>query len=84
MTAFVAAPITSLNPTIGAGMVTALVQAMIAAPTVGDLENVGDDLASMRGWWGNRTTRVLLVFFFSSFGSAIGTFVAFGWLKDIL
>ena len=84
VTAFVAAPITSLNPTIGAGMVTALVQAMIAAPTVGDLENVGDDLASMRGWWGNRTTRVLLVFFFSSFGSAIGTFVAFGWLKDIL
>lgn len=84
VTAFVAAPITSLNPTIGAGMVTALVQAFIAAPTVGDLENVGDDLTTIRGWWGNKTTRVLLVFFFSSFGSAIGTFVAFGWLKDIL
>lgn len=84
VTAFIAAPITSLNPTIGAGMVTALVQAFIAAPTVGDLEKVGDDLASLRGWWGNRTTRVLLVFFLSSVGSAIGTFVAFGWLKDIL
>ncbi len=83
VTAFVAAPITSLNPTIGAGMVTALVQAMVAAPTVGDLENVGDDLATLRGWWKNKTTRVLLVFFFSSVGSAIGTFVAFGWLKDL-
>jgi len=83
ITAFVAAPITSLNPTIGAGMVTALVQAMVAAPTVGDLENVGDDLATLRGWWKNKTTRVLLVFFFSSVGSAIGTFVAFGWLKDL-
>ncbi len=84
VTAFVAAPITSLNPTIGAGMVTALVQALVASPTVGDLETVGDDLATARGWWRNRTTRVLLVFFLSSLGSAIGTFVAFGWLKDIL
>jgi len=84
VTAFVAAPITSLNPTIGAGMVTGLVQAFIAAPTVRDLEQVGDDLASLRGWWGNRMTRVLLVFFFSSLGSALGTVIAFHWLKDLL
>lgn len=82
--AFVAAPVTSLNPTIGAGMVTGLVQAFIAAPTVRDLENVGDDLVTLRGWWGNRMTRVLLVFLFSSLGSAAGTVVAFGWLKDLL
>jgi len=83
LTAFVAAPITSLNPTIGAGMVTGVVQAMIVAPTVRDLESVTDDLTTLRGWWGNRTTRVLLVFFFSSIGSAVGTFVAFGWLKNL-
>jgi pheromone shutdown-related protein TraB len=83
-TAFVAAPITSLNPTIGAGMVTGLVQAFIAAPTVRDMESVGDDLANFRGWWGNRMTRVLLVFVFSSLGSAIGTIVAFRWLADLL
>jgi pheromone shutdown-related protein TraB len=83
-TAFVAAPITSLNPTIGAGMVTGLVQAFIASPTVGDLERVGDDLISWKGWWGNRMTRVLLVFVFSSLGSAAGTIVAFGWLKNLL
>lgn len=84
VSAFTAAPITSLNPTIGAGFVTAFVQALVAPPTVKDMEQVSDDIASLRGWWHNRVTRVLLVFFFSSLGSAIGTFVAFGWLKDLL
>ncbi|MCD4687863.1 MAG: TraB/GumN family protein [Desulfuromonadaceae bacterium] len=84
VTAFVAAPITSLNPTIGAGFVTGLVQAMIAGPTVRDLEEAGDDLATARGWWSNRLTRVLLVFFFSSLGSSLGTLVAFSWLKNLI
>jgi len=82
--AFVAAPLTSLNPTIGAGMVTGLVQAFVAPPTVKDMEQVAEDIATTGGWWRNRVTRVILVFFFSSLGSAIGTFVAFGWLKDLL
>ena len=83
LSAFVAAPITSLNPTIGAGFVTGLVQTFVAAPTVGDMERVGDDLMTVKGWWQNRLARVLLVFLFSSIGSSIGTFVALGWLKDI-
>ncbi len=83
ISAFVAAPITSLNPTIGAGFVTGLVQTFVAAPTVGDMERVGDDLTTIKGWWRNRLARVLLVFLFSSLGSSIGTFVALGWLKDI-
>ncbi|WP_432820869.1 TraB/GumN family protein [Trichloromonas sp.] len=83
LAAFIGAPITSLNPTIGAGFVTGVVQAFVAAPTVRDMERVGDDLATLRGWWGNRMTRVLLVFLFSSLGSAVGTLVAFSWLKDL-
>ena len=82
--AFVAAPITSLNPTIGAGMVTGLVQAFVAAPTVKDMEQVGEDLTTLKGWWSNRLSRVLLVFLFSSIGSSVGTIVAFHWLKDLL
>nr|WP_320050563.1 TraB/GumN family protein [uncultured Desulfuromonas sp.] len=84
LSAFIAAPLTSLNPTVGAGFVTGLVQAMMAPPTVGDMESVSDDIAQLRGWWQNRVTRVLLVFFLSSLGSTIGTFVAFGWLKDLI
>jgi len=81
--AFVAAPITSLNPTIGAGFVTGIVQAFMVPPKVKDLENVSEDIAGLGGWWRNRLTRVLLVFFLSSLGSAAGTMVAFGWLKDL-
>lgn len=84
VTAFVAAPLTSLNPTVGAGFVTGMVQALIASPTVRDLESIGDDMATLRGWWGNRMTRVLLVFLFSSLGSAIGTVVAFNWLINLV
>lgn len=82
-TAFVAAPVTSLNPTIGAGFVTAMVQAFVAPPLVSDMQRVGDDLLSLKGWWRNRLARVLLVFLFSSIGSSIGTFVALGWLKTL-
>jgi pheromone shutdown-related protein TraB len=84
VTAFVAAPLTSLNPTVGAGFVTGIVQAFVAAPTVRDLESAGDDLATMKGWWSNRLMRVLLVFLLTSVGSALGTIVAFGWLKNLL
>ena len=82
--AFIAAPITSLNPTIGAGFVTGLVQTFISPPSVRDMEHISDDLVSWKGWWTNRLARVLTVFFLSSLGSSIGTFVAFGWLKDLV
>jgi len=84
ISAFIAAPITSLNPTIGAGFVTALVQTFVAAPTVGDMEHVGDDLITLKGWWHNRLARIMLVFLFSSIGSAVGTFVALGWMKSLI
>ena len=84
LSAFIAAPLTSLNPTVGAGFVTGLVQTFVAAPTVRDMQQVGDDLITIRGWWTNRLARVFLVFFFSSLGSAAGTLVAFHWLKDLI
>ncbi|NOY14298.1 MAG: TraB/GumN family protein [Deltaproteobacteria bacterium] len=83
LSAFVAAPLTSLNPTIGAGFVTGFVQALVAPPTVRDMEQVGEDLVTLKGWWQNRLARVMLVFLFSSIGSAVGTFVALGWLKSL-
>ncbi len=76
VTAFVAAPITSLNPTIGAGMVTAAVELFIRKPTVSDFSNLRADTANAKGWRKNRVARILLIFFLSSLGSAIGTYVA--------
>ncbi|MEC9441150.1 MAG: TraB/GumN family protein [Myxococcota bacterium] len=84
LTAFIAAPITSLNPTVGAGMVAALAQAYFAPPKVRDMENVGDDIVTMKGVWQNRLTRVFLVFIGSSIGSSIGTFVALPFLRKLI
>jgi pheromone shutdown-related protein TraB len=83
LTAFVAAPITTLHPALGVGFFTGLTQAWIVPPTVRDLEHVSDDVVTMRGWWGNRVTRVLLVFFFSSLGASIGLFLALRWLTKV-
>ncbi len=82
--AAVAAPFTSLFPMVGAGMVAAFAQTIFAPPSVDDMETVGDDITEWSGWWKNRLSRILLVFLFSSLGSTIGTFVAFGWLKNLL
>ncbi|MDA3919917.1 MAG: TraB/GumN family protein [Salinisphaera sp.] len=76
VTAFIAAPITSLNPTIGAGMVTAAAELWLRKPRVGDFSTLKQDVTSVRGWWRNRVSRTLLVFLFSTIGSAIGTYVA--------
>jgi len=76
VTALAAAPLTSLNPTIGAGMVTGAVEAWLRKPKVGDFEHLRDDVVHLRGWWRNRVARVLLVFFLSNLGSAVGTWVA--------
>jgi len=76
ITAFIAAPITSLNPTIGAGMVVGLIQAYVVPPKVKDFQSLSEDAQSIKGWYRNRFTRLLLVFILSSLGSAIGTGVA--------
>jgi pheromone shutdown-related protein TraB len=74
--AFFAAPLTSLNPTIGAGMVVGLVESYMRKPKVSDFETLRDDISHYSMWWKNRVARLLLIFFFSSFGSMIGTYVA--------
>lgn len=75
-TSFIAAPVTSLNPTIGAGFVTAAVEAAVRKPRVADFSSLRSDVARLRGWWRNRVARVLLVFILSTIGSAAGTYIA--------
>jgi pheromone shutdown-related protein TraB len=76
LTAFLAAPLTSLNPTIGAGMVVAAVETYLRKPQVGDFNRLRSDTTTLKGWWHNRVTRILLIFILSTLGSAIGTYVA--------
>ena len=76
LTAFLAAPLTSLNPTIGAGMVVAAVETYLRKPKVSDFHRLRTDTTSLSGWWNNQVTRILLIFILSTLGSAIGTYVA--------
>ncbi len=76
LTAFLAAPVTSLNPTIGAGMVTAAAELWLRKPRVQDFHDLRRDTTRWSGWWRNRVSRTLLVFLFSTLGSAVGTYVA--------
>ena len=73
--AAVGAPFTSLCPLVGVGMFAGIVQAFVCKPKVCDMESVMDDVSSLKGFYKNRLLRVLLVFFLSSIGSSIGTFV---------
>ncbi len=81
---FVAAPITSMNPTIGVGIFSGLIELALRKPRVTDFESLPRDLLSVRGFFKNRITHILLVFFFSSLGSAIGTFIGIPYLTSLL
>ncbi len=76
LTAFLAAPLTSLNPMIGAGMVTAGMEIYLRKPKVGDFSRLRKDASSLKGWWSNQVTRIFLIFLLASLGSAAGTYLA--------
>ncbi|MDX1770888.1 MAG: TraB/GumN family protein, partial [Planococcaceae bacterium] len=75
LSAFIAAPFTSLNPLIAAGWVSGLVQASIRKPNVGDFERLSEDVFSIKGFWDNKVTRVLLVIVLTNLGSTLGTVI---------
>jgi len=75
VSAFAAAPLTSLTPVIGAGYVTAFVQVLTSPPVVKEFESAGEDITTFTGWWKNKLLRVFLVFLLTGLGSAIGTWV---------
>jgi pheromone shutdown-related protein TraB len=75
LAAFVAAPFTSLSPLVGAGHVTAFVQAYVYPPRVHEFSSVTEDIAVFSNWWRSRLLRVLLVFILSSIGGLIGVWI---------
>ncbi|WP_018137905.1 MULTISPECIES: TraB/GumN family protein [unclassified Thioalkalivibrio] len=75
VTAALAAPLTSLNPTIGVGFVAAAAELFLRKPRVDDFARLRQDTTTPRGWWRNRVSRVLLVFLLTTLGSAAGTYI---------
>ena len=76
LTAVVASPITSLNPMIAAGWVAGLVEVLLSKPKVKDFERLPEDIVSVKGFWKNKITRVLLIVVLTNMGSSLGAFVA--------
>lgn len=76
LVSFIGAPITSLCPFVGVGLLTGITQAFICKPKVKDIEDLSTDAGSLKGFYKNRVLKVLLVFILSSLGSSIGTFVS--------
>ena len=75
LTAFIAAPLTSLNPLLAAGWFAGFVQAYFRRPNVNDFENLSEDVFSIKGFWNNKVTRVLLVVVLANLGSSLGTII---------
>jgi len=78
ITAFVAAPFTSLNPLLAAGWFAGFVQAYFKKPYVSDFESLSDDVQSVKGFWHNKVTRILLVVIMANLGSSLGTLIGGG------
>jgi len=70
--AFLSSPFTPLHPALASGTVSALIEAWVRKPTYADFMALRADVNSVRGWWRNRVARVLVNFFLTSLGTAIG------------
>jgi len=84
LSSILAAPLTSLNPMIAAGWVSGLVEAFSRKPKVRDFENLQEDIHTLKGFWKNNITRILLVVVFTNIGSSLGTFVAIPLMVKVL
>lgn len=82
-TAFVAAPLTSLNPAIAAGWVAGYVEFKLRKPIVKDFQNLSK-VDSTKDFFNNRVIRLLMVVALANLGSMIGTFIAFPYIASLV
>ena len=76
LVSFAAAPVATLNPLVAVGFFSGIVEAWLRKPMVADFQNLSADVGTLRGFYRNKVTHILLVFFLSSMGGAIGNFIA--------
>ena len=79
-----AAPIAVMNPLVGVGIFTGITEGSLRKPKVKDFETISDDISTFKGWFKNRVLHAFLIFFTTSIGSILGTFVLFPIMLRIL
>ncbi|MET0960156.1 MAG: TraB/GumN family protein [Psychrobacillus psychrotolerans] len=75
LAAFVTAPVTALHPILASGWFSGLAQAYIKRPTIADFERLSEDVFTIKGFWRNKVTRVLLVVVLTNLFGSLGTFI---------
>jgi len=76
LVAFCVSPISSLSPLLAAGWFAGLTEAYIRKPNVQDFENIAEDIHTLKGFWRNKVTHILLVVVLANIGSSLGTVIA--------
>lgn len=72
----IAAPLKPFRPGIPSGMFSALVEVRIRKPAYRDFLALRDDAQTLRGWYRNRVSRVVLTFILTNLGTGIGVWIA--------
>ncbi|MDD4251211.1 MAG: TraB/GumN family protein [Candidatus ainarchaeum sp.] len=83
ITAFLAAPFTSLHPAIAAGWITAITETKFNSPKVIDFENLSN-VSTIKGFYQNKVSHILIVTALTNLGSMIGTIIAVPYLIILL
>jgi len=82
VTAFLAAPLTSLNPAVAAGWFAGLVELKFRTPRIKDFQKLRE-IESLKDFFNNSFTRLLMVVAFANIGSTIGTFIALTYILKL-
>ena len=83
LTAFVAAPFTSLEPFFAPGWFAGLVEAKLRMPVIKDFHELRK-IESLREFWNNKVIRLLMVVALANLGSMIGTIIAFPYIASLV
>ena len=72
LTAIVVAPFKPFRLSIPTGAFAALVETRLRRPAYNDFLQLRDDAQTLKGWYRNRVTRVVLTFMLTNIGSMLG------------
>jgi pheromone shutdown-related protein TraB len=84
LVAALVSPLTTLHPALASGWFAGLSEAYLKKPKVKDFENIATDIMSVRGFWHNSITRILMVVVLTNLGSTAGALLAVPILAKIM
>jgi len=83
LSAFLAAPFTTLHPAIAAGWVAGYVELRLRKPRVIDFKTLML-LKSASDYWHNRVVKLVLVVAFTNLGASVGSFIGLTYMVSLI